>query len=265
MSTRNWTRGGVGFVAAIMATISVTACDPYLAANKDAPVVLGVTMVDLNYNTDFNFVLPGDSPGCTSPYPQPDQAWADRVFPGLCVAGGPTTVCPVLCYPPRTGPGYAPFFTGNLGGTYQTAGGTPYTFEVASTYTLNAVPPTYIDPDGSEFIYGQIRILFNKLMDPASIQPDPNVSAPPSTLRIFEGTVDVTSQFAFEYVPNSDTTYWGASIAITPLETATLANDTTYRVVGVVKDQQGASLNVGVTINTGPDIDATPPAAARAK
>ena len=124
MSTRNWTRGGVGFVAAIMATISVTACDPYLAANKDAPVVLGVTMVDLNYNTDFNGVLPGDSPGCTAPFPQPDQAWADRVFPGLCVAGGPTTVCPVLCYPPRTGPGYAPFFTGNLGGSYQTAGGT---------------------------------------------------------------------------------------------------------------------------------------------
>jgi hypothetical protein len=122
----------------------------------------------------------------------------------------------------------------------------------------------YTDINEITFIYGQIRILFNKLMDPATIQPDPNVSAPPSTLRIFQGTVDVTDQFAFEYVPNSDTTYWGASIAITPLETESLLNNTTYRVVGVVKDQQGASLNVLVTVNTGPDI-VVPVPAVRAK
>ena len=259
MSTRNWNRGGIGLAVAALAAMSVTACDPYLKGNTDAPVVLGVTMVDLNYNTWFSGILPPDTSDqeCTAPYAQPDQAWADANFPGLCVEGGPTTVCPVLCFPSRTGPGYAPFYQGNLGGTYKKADGLNYTYTVLSAYSLSDVPPAYRDVDDNTFWYSQILVLFNKTMDPATIQPDPNVARPPSTLTVTLDGVDVTEDFAFEYNPDSDTTYWGASMLVTA---DFLFEDSTYRIVGTVKDQQGNSLAIDVTVNTGLVIDEGPAA-----
>ena len=258
MNTCNWTRGGIGLAVAVLAAMTVTGCDPYLAANTSPPVVLGVTMVDTTYRTWILGVLPQDWVGCPQPYRDPDQAWADANFAGLC--GGFTSVCPVLCYPTRTGPAYAPFFTGNVGGSYKQDNGLNYTYEVLPAYTLSNVPPSYRDPDKVTFVYNQILVLFNKTMDPQSIQPDPLASVPSSTIQLFENGVDVTNavigttrRFNFLYVPNSDTTYTGASLTVTGAPTLNI--NSTYHLVGTVKDQQGNSLAIDVTVNTGPNLD----------
>ena len=271
MNTRNRTLGGFGLAVAALAALSVTACDPYIAADTAAPVVLGVSMTD----TNFNEVVPPDSTGCQAPFPQVDKAWADNAFPGLCnpdnLEFGIATVCPVLCYPPRVGPGYAPLFTGNLGGSYQTiVPAVSFVYAIPAVWSLGAgplqtpVPPTYLAADGTEFLYGQIRILFNKLMDPKSIQPDPQVCQPPTTagaIKVFRGPlaapVDVTATHAVCYNPNSDTTYWGASLTVTA-PTGVLDNNTLYRVVGQVADQQGNTLAVDVSVTTGADVIDSP-------
>jgi hypothetical protein len=255
MSTRNWTLGGFGLGVAVLAALSVTACDPYQAANTSAPVVLGVTMVDVNYNE----IVPPDSAGCVAPYPQVDKTWADKAFPGLCnpanVDFGIPTVCPVQCYPPRMGPAYAPLYIGNLGGTYQTTLPgqlSSYTYQLPAAYVLSGVP-IFWQPDGSDdtfqFVYAQIRVLFNKMMDPKSIQPDPLLPVAAPGLRVFADAVDVTADFAVEYVPNSDTEYWGASLIATPAS-GLLDPGVVYRVAGDVKDQQGNTLTVDVRVAT---------------
>jgi hypothetical protein len=250
MSTRNWTLGSIGrTVAALVAMVAVTACDPYMKANTAAPFVAGVVGQDIN----FNAIAPPDATGCVKPYPEPDQAWADATFPATCVPGGYATVCPVTCYPPRMGPGFAPYYLGALGATYKTDAGTFYTYELPTAYVMTGYP-VFIDDTASEtvFDFSQIRVVFNKLMNPKSIQPDPAIPAPPSTLKIFEGLVDVTNLFSVEYNPNSETEYWGASIDATHL--SGLNPNSTYRIVGVVEDQQGNQLNVDVTVRTVPGI-----------
>ena len=279
MSTRNRTLGGFGLAVAALAALSVTACDPYIAADKSAPVVLGVSMTD----TSFNEIVPPNAPGCLAPFPQVDKTWADKVFPGLCnpdnLDFGIPTVCPVVCFPPRTGPGYAPLFTGNLGGSYQTVlPGTfaTFTYAVLPAYTLGAlspVPPVYDNQDfGATFTYGTIRILFNKLLDPKTVQPDPLICQPPTgtgALRVTRNGTDVTSTHAVCYNPNSDTTYWGASITVTSPDidpgagAEVLLPNSTYRVVGAVQDQQGNSLDVDVTVITGTNLVVAPAAAAK--
>lgn len=262
MSTRNWTLGSIGrTVAALVAMVAVTACDPYTKANTAAPLVVGVIGQDIN----FNGIAPPPVEGCVAPYPQVNQAWADATFPGTCAAGNYATVCPVTCYPPRMGPGFAPYYKGNLGGTYQTDIPSTYTYELPLAYVLTDYPISIFDTDSDTlFDYSQIRIVFNKLMNPLSIQPDPAIPAPPATLKIFEDAVDVTNTFSVEYNPNSETDYWGASIDITPAEG--LNPNVRYRVIGVVEDQQGNQLNVDVTIFTSAPIviPASTPAA-RAK
>ncbi len=283
MITSNRTLGGFGLVVAVLAALSVTACDPYIGANNASPTVIGVSMTDTSYNE----VAPPDSPGCVAPYPQVDKAWADQVYPGLCnpdnIAFGIPTVCPVLCYPPRMGPGYAPLYTGNLGGTYQTTLlPNTYTYQLPTAYVLgavNKVPPIYENDETEQiFSYGTIRILFNKLLDPKTVQPDPLDCKPPTgagSLKVFLGTTDVTATHPVCYNPNSDTEYWGASITVTspklinlgttanPFLVPILENNATYRVVGAVADQQGNQLNVDVTVITGDDLIVPAPPAAR--
>jgi hypothetical protein len=272
MNTRNRTLGGFGLAVAALAALSVTACDPFIAANKAAPVVIGVSMTDTNYNE----VTPPDSTDCVAPYPQVDKAWADKAFPGLCnpenATFGIPSVCPVLCYPPRVGPGYAPLFVGNIGGSYQTViPAVSFTYALPAIWSLGAgplqspVPPLYTAADGSEFAYGMIRILFNKLLDPQSIQPNPLICQPPDTagaIKVFNGALDVTSTHAVCYNPNSDTEYWGASLTVTAPD-GVLDNNAVYRIVGEVSDQQGNKVTVDVTVTTGADI--TAPAALKAK
>jgi hypothetical protein len=256
MSTRNWTLGSIGrTVAALVAMVAVTACDPYMKANTAAPFVAGVIGQDI----DFNGIAPPDVDGCVKPFPDPNEAWANATFPGTFV-----TVAPVTCFPPRQGPGFAPYYLGNLGGSYQTnLVPSTFTYELPLAYVLTGYPIYIDDQDsGTFFDYSQIKIVFNKLMNPKTIQPDPTLPKPPATLKIFERTVDVTPVFAVEYNPNSETDYWGASIDITAVEG--LNPNSVYRIIGVVEDQQGNQLNVDVTILTvDPIVIATP--AVRAK
>ena len=257
MNTRNRTLGGFGIAVAALAILSVTACDPYIAANNAAPVVLGVSMTDTNYNE----IVPPDAPGCLAPYPQVDKAWADVAFPGLCnpdnAAFGIPSVCPVVCFPPRMGPGYAPLFTGNLGGTYQTTLPgvlSTFTYSLPTTYVLGAispVPPVYDNQDFG----GDVHLRH----DPDPLQQAPGSQDRPARsarlpaahhfggLKVFRDTVDVTATHAVCYNPNSDTEYWGASITVTSpdldpdTETEVSLPNSTYRVVGTVQDQQGNS------------------------
>ena len=262
MSTRNWTLGSIGrTVAALVAMVAVTACDPYTKANAAAPIVVGVIGQDIN----FNGVAPADVSGCVKPYPDPDQAWADATYPATCVPGAYATVCPVACFPPRMGPGFAPYYMGDLGSSCPTSTASTYTYALPTAYLLTGYPPFIDDQDnGTLFDYSQIRVVFNKLMNPKSIQPDPAVAAPPSTLKIFEGLVDVTDQFSVEYNPNSETDYWGASM--TPPRGPGSTRTARTGCLGVVEDQQGNQLNVDVTVRTvDPIAIATPAAAVRAR
>jgi len=268
-------------MVAAMATLSSIGCDPYIAADTSAPNIIGVMMVDTSYNTwNYTGMAPPDSYGCIAPYEQVAKTWADVAFPGLCNPGnaayGIPTVCPVNCYPPRVGAAYAPLYTGNMAGNYEAPipGGTRVvTYSnlmpaSAKAWRLGAgllqskVPPNYLDWQGDWMTYGQIRILFNKTMNPASIQPDPLTCAyakTPTTLRVQKNGSEVTGDYAVCYIPNSDTSYWGASLTVTPPgDFATLDNNATYRVFGTVTDQQGNSLDIDVQVVTGNDL-ADPP------
>jgi hypothetical protein len=125
MSKRNWARVWAVLGALAIGSASISACDPYQEADESQPVVVGLAVIDSFYNLAYSGPAIPDTPGCTVPYPDVDQAWAATAIPGACDATafsrGGTSVCPVLCYPPRTGPAFAPLYTGNLGGSYQTA------------------------------------------------------------------------------------------------------------------------------------------------
>jgi len=288
MSKRNTTLGRIGAAVAAASLLAVTGCDPYIGANTAAPVVLGAAVVDVTGATSGGWVTPPfgyDYPaipeldnGCFAPYPEPDLEWAQALYPGLCVPQNAAdflpTICPVSCFPPRIGPAFAPLFSGDLGGSYMTRVldaqvVVPYSLPADGKYTVRHVPPDY-EPLNDQ-LFAQIYIQFNKLMDPKTIQPDPNDCTPPalvpgSTMPRVEaispatstGTmVDVTDQFTICYNPSSSTEFWGASIVITPTQTNVdefpiLDPDTRYRVFGTVKDQSGTPVDIDVTVITDP-------------
>ncbi len=289
MSTLNTKKGMVGLAVAALAALSVTACDPYIQANKSAPVVIGVAVVDMMANQAIPIAAPSLGDTCVPPYPTPDSTWAASAFPGLCnpdnLAKGFPTVCPVMCYPPRSGPAYAPFYQGNLGGAYQYTipGGTAsYTYELPADgkFTVRHVPPGYAPAPNDAFKFAQIYIAFNKLMDGRSIQPNPNDPArcipatgangpkvykitPASSAGI--GTdVTETELWSICYDPNSAATYWGGAMTLTPNSNRSAATnpgltpDTKYTVQAVVLDQQGNSVTVDVTVITDPLPAAAP-------
>jgi hypothetical protein len=305
---------GTGLAVVAIAVMATSACDPYEEANTSQPQILGVAVID----TNFNEASPVDTgTTCTPAYAEPDHAWAASTWPGLCsegsFEGGLASVCPVTCYPPRVGPAYAPFFTGNLGGSYQcqnyagmpaddSIGGTPVNnacgaatgtvtyqslFPAGGNWVLNGVPTAPVaDPFWeTDFLFAQVRILFNKTMSGATIQPDPevctakaaspsdptfvSVSFNPIATDAADGT-DVTPDFDVCYNPNSAVSFWGASITATcrerlPTEPASaacpgedgtatatpaLAPNAKYTVRGLVRDQQGNQVNVNVVIRT---------------
>ncbi len=295
MSKRNTTLGRIGAAVAAAGLLSVTGCDPFIGANNAAPVVLGAAVVDVTGATSFGWTVPPfgynfpDIPdldnGCFTPYPEPDLEWATAAFPGLCVPENAVnflpTICPVSCFPPRTGPAYAPLFSGNLGGSYFTRvlGAqvvVPYALPADGKYTVRRVPTDYEPLNGQ--LFSQIYIQFNKLLDPKSVEPGPlgDCVPPPfvpgSTLPRVEaispasstGTpVDVTDQFTICYNPSSSAEFWGASIIVTPLQTnaddfPVLNPDTRYRVFGRVSDQGGKAVDVDVTVITDPAPVVTP-------
>ena len=278
MSTRNWNLGRLGLAVAALAALSITACDPYIKANTAAPVVLGAAVVDVNANEFAPYAYEYFGDACTAPYPEPDPAWANATYPGLCdpsnLAKSIPTVCPVGCYPPRSGPAFAPFYTGNTGGSYQAVGGVPYSYALPTDgkYTVLHVPPGPSAPLTPEFAFAQIWVQFNKLLAGATVQPDPARCLPATDangIKVYKispassvgigADVTVSDGFAICYVPNSATDYWGAAITATPAAFE-LDPDTKYTVRGVVQDQQGNSVTVDVTAITDA---AAPPAAPR--
>jgi hypothetical protein len=258
MKTRNRIVGLAGLTLAFVAMLSATGCDPYQQPNKDAPVVVGVIMIDVNGNG-----APPDNAVCIVPYPQPDIAWAKQAFPGLCDPGNANVainVCPVGCYPPRTGPAFAPFYVGNLGGTYATAGGGTYTYQLPAlpgTYLLDNVPPAIILDANTTYDYSKIKVIFNKMMAPQSIETAPFSGVAPVTLQIYElGVVaPVTSEFTITYNPSNETKYWGAALEAT--RALGLKANTTYTIVGTVSDQNGNALDLNIVIRTGAILDFT--------
>jgi hypothetical protein len=296
MNKRNTTWGRVGAAVAAASLLAVTGCDPFIGANTAAPVVLGAAVVDVTGATSFGWTvppfgynfpaIPDLDNGCFTPYPEPDLDWATSLYPGLCVPQNAVdflpTVCPVSCFPPRSGPAYAPLFTGDLGGSYLTRVLgvqviVPYSLPADGRYTVRRVPTDYEPLNGQ--LFSQIYIQFNKLMDPKTIQPVTTSCVPPpllpgSTLpRVqaispanSEGAmVDVTDQFTICYNPSSSAEFWGASMLVTPTalnvdDFPVLAPDTRYRIFGTVADQAGATVVVDVTVIT----DAAP-APVRAK
>ena len=269
MSTRNWNLGRLGLAVAALAALSVTACDPYMKANTSTPVVIGVLVADVNAN---EAVPPGvAADGCFVPYPEPNLAWAQSNFPGLCdptyVDRGLPTICPTRCYPPRTGAAFAPFYMGNMGGSYLTESGSTYVYSVPANakYVVQRAPPGAAPGAASDFTFAQIRVLFNKLMDPKSIQPNPydagrcipaggadgpKVYKQQPALAPGIGTeVTETELWSICYDPNSATDYWGASLTATP-DAGELEPDTKYTVLATVQDQQGVSATVDVTVLT---------------
>ncbi len=282
MSTSNWNLGRLGLAVAALAALSITACDPYAKANTAAPVVIGAMVADVN---DNEFVPPayqalGDA--CIAPYPEPDPNWAKTAFPGLCdpnnLVTGIPTVCPVACFPPRSGPAFAPFYTGNTGGSYQTVGGGTYSYALPTDgkfTVLHAPPGPSAPPPAADFTFSKIWVQFNKLLAGATVQPDPAVCLPATGadgIKVYKITpassagigadVTVSDGFAICYVPNSPVAYWGGSITAEPAA-GELDADTKYTVRGVVQDQEGNSATVDVTVIT--DALVVTPAAPQVK
>jgi hypothetical protein len=258
MNNRNWTLGGIGLLVAVVAAAGFSACDPYIQANTDAPQILGVSVIDIN----FPGVPPSDIPGCVPPYPEVSVTWAQSVFPGTCLDTVGPSQCPVLCFPPRTGPLFAPYFTGNLGGSYlcqttatnikcSTVGsGGSYTYAIPATWVINNVPPTI--QEGAQF--SQIRITFNKMMQPTSIQASAaggSVCTAAAGITVYVNDVASTADFDVCYAPNASQVYAGASMTVTPSSGDPLAENSRYRITGTVQDQQGNSLPVDVLVTTG--------------
>jgi hypothetical protein len=292
---------GIGLAAVATAVLAFSACDPYEGANTAQPTILGVAVIDANFN-EVNVVDTGTT--CTPAYPEPDQTWAASAWPGLCVTSnyenGVASVCPVTCYPPRVGPAFAPFYTGNLGGSYQCAnyaglpitppnnlcGGASATVTYQSmvpaggNWVLNGVTVAPVTDNfwGAEYLFAQVRILFNKMLNGATVQPDPLVcdakvasASDPTFVSVFFNPVaadaadgaDVTADFDVCYNPNAATSYWGASIQATCRSLGTspacpdaaspaLAPNAKYTIRGLVRDQDGNQATVSVVIRTVP-------------
>jgi hypothetical protein len=292
---------GTGLAAVATAVLAFSACDPYESANSSQPTILGVSVIDANFNEVWAI---DTGTTCTPAYAEPDHAWANGAWPGLCSTSnyenGIASVCPVTCYPPRVGPAYAPFFTGNTGGSYpcQNYAGLPITppnnlcgaatgsvtyqsmIPANGAWVLNGVPAAPVTDAfwPADYLFAQIRILFNKMLNGATVQPDSLVcdakvatASDPTFVSVFFNPVaadaadgaDVTADFDVCYNPTAATSYWGASIqamcrslgtspACPDAASPALAPNAKYTVRGLVKDQQGNQVAVNVVIRTVP-------------
>lgn len=264
-------------LAAVLSGTALTGCDPYVGQDTSAPTVIGVAVVDPAFASNTGYAptmdtLPSNPLGCTAPYPEVDQTWANGVVPGLCdpnnVANYMPTVCPVYCFPPRQGPAFAPLYTGTLGGTYKCASTTDprcntageYVYRLPSAWIIPNVPPGIVAFPEGDFAFSRITILFNKLMNGATIQASPDSEVAASTVKIYAispaassglGT-DVTADWAVQYVPNSAVGFWGGSLIAVPLlpTPGELEADTKYTIVADVKDWEGNAVQVNATVLT---------------
>jgi hypothetical protein len=285
---RHWKISLLGSALVAVATL-VTACDPYLGANTAAPAVIGLMVVPgATANRNYNFVVdqPAVCPGGQLPYPEASGSWFAATYPGgkgNCGDGQTVlTACPEDCWPPRTGPGFAPYFLGDLSASYGCADpadtrcvGGKYSYAASAAYVVDNVPPGTTDffPDGLRYRYNQMRILFNKGMDGSTIQ---KLAANATAGSLCDGAdgITVTKQGPLDaapvnikplvnvcYVPSSSNLNWGSSMTVqyrivTGTSAPALDPSTTYVITGTVKDQQGNDLPVSATFTT---LAATPP------
>jgi hypothetical protein len=293
---RHWKVSLLGAMVAV-ATL-VTACDPYLGANTAAPAVIGIMVVPgASANRNYNFVVdqPAVCPGGL-PYPPASGTWFASTFPGgKGNCGDGTTVlvaCPEDCWPPRTGPGFAPYYLGDFSGSYGCAiPGDPrcpsgkYSYAPSAAYTLTDIPPLNTGPVNDNPIlgtyrYNQMRILFNKGMKGETIQKlaanatagslcdgADGITVTKQTQVVDAAPVDIKALVNVCYVPSSSNLNWGSSMTVqyrivTGTSAPPLQPLTTYRVSGTVEDAQGNPLTVDATFTTGEQFVAPAPAKA---
>jgi hypothetical protein len=128
-----------------------------------------------------------------------------------------------------------------------------------------------VPPAPADFAqFSTIAIVFNKLLDGKTVQPCPDQNTttpvastlcptppPPANLVVEVGPVggplvDLTADHEVIYYPNNAQLVLGASILVQPVTGDPLPPATQYHVVGTVKDQQGNTANVDVTVITAP-------------
>jgi hypothetical protein len=295
-NVRHWK---VSLLGAVIATAMLaTACDPYLGANTAKPVVLGVMVIaGTPQNRNWNFPMsaigePAVCPGGLR-YPPASGTWFAATYPqgkGNCGDGTTTLVaCPEDCWPPRSGPAYAPYFLGDTSGSYGCAipgdprcSGGNYSYATSASYSVADVPPGTVDDPNVALLlrFNRFWIQFNKSMDGSTIQNLPAgatqgrdcVAAAGITvtrqLPTDAAPVDITALMNVCYIPSSSNVSWGSAMSAQYKFTGTsnttapaLEANTTFVVAGTVKDQQGNSLPVSATFVTGPDYVAPVPAA----
>ncbi len=292
MSTNKLWKASVLATAVVALAGTVAGCDPYIGANTAKPVVLGTIVVasssttNRNYNYDIGqlfppAVCPGTPAAQPYPYPAATYNWFKTTYPGgtgNCGDGtDPSlTLCPETCWPPRTGPAFAPYFLGDTGASYGCDTSDPrcvggkFTYTTSSSYTITNIQPGIIPAAciGLSMKWNQLRIVFNKEMDGSTIQTlaanttaGATCDAAPGIVVTKKGLtdavpVDVTAAMNVCYVPSSSNVNWGASMTVQPRVIAPATSslpldaDTTYHVTGTVKDHQGNSLDVDATFVT---------------
>jgi hypothetical protein len=129
----------------------------------------------------------------------------------------------------------------------------PSTWSLGTAAPLASGVPSgpWPSPKYGPYLFAYPRIIFNKLLDGPSIQPDPaECGAGPLTVTATPGG-DVTADFGVCYDPSSPTTAYGAGVFLMPVD-GRLRSNTNYHITGSIKDKPGNLTNVDFTIQTAP-------------
>ena len=286
--------------ASILATAVVSVvsgCDPYVQPDESPPVVIGAIVVaassttNRNYNFDFYANFGPDAATCPGGlyYPEASYSWFTSTYPtgtGLCGNGvDPITACPETCWPPRSGPAFAPYFLGDVNASYGCADAADtrcsagvYKYNTSNVYVVPRIPAGIVPATcfGSSAKFNQLRVTFNKVMDGTTIQLPASAGqalcaaadgitvtlralpagAPVDVTRPDPARADFPDGMNVCYIPNSSNANWGASLSVQPRAAAggtnspALPPNSSFRVTGTVKDQQGNPLDVDVTFIT---------------
>lgn len=271
MSKLNKAFGGTGIAVAVLAAVALSGCDPYVKGNTSPPKILGVIVADLN----LNGIQPAQCSvsttwGCSADFDCP--AGESCVYPTDQASGSTATCNPtpvgqlapdagcIYHLPRRAGAIWGPGYPGEVSGTWTVANAPVGAGSIGWPGT------------GSGFVwaFGQIRVIFNKLMDGATIQTDPTVTTPPagSDFKIVEtigavnttvcdpnGTPAVPCQFDVYYDPSSPTPNYGSAMVVQPssYNGGLLLPGASYHITATtVKDHQARAIPIDVTVTTVP-------------
>lgn len=150
-------------------------------------------------------------------------------------------------YPPRDGQMFAEGYVGN-----PVASPATWSLGAAAPFAGGIPSGPWPSPKYGPFLFGKPRIIFNKLLDGPSIQPDPAVCDPTANFTVTAAPGgDVTADFGVCYDPSSPTSAYGAAVVLVPAA-GRLRSGTTYSIVGTVLDKQARNTDVDFTIVTAP-------------